>query len=1408
MYRIILSLLLLVTPFAMKAQGPDDLVKHGKVLPGKIKSDVVSETKAAACAPATGIRDLEWNNVNALIETGGSLWQDRANGRSHYFVPKAGNTSVLFAGSLWMGGISPDQQLKMAAILYRYNGNDYWPGPLTNDGTAATNAGQCEQWDRFYVSYRQDAQRQRQYFECLNTAGCNVDEAMGGAYSIPNYFYEYPAMGNAAEGQDLYLAPFYDFDNDGVYAPENGDYPWFDFAREIDCAARKREDIVPLYGDVNYFWVFNDKGNAHTESQGQPIGMEIRAQAFAFNTNDEINNMTFYNYVLINQGTQTLTETYFGTWIDCDLGGHTDDYVGCDVQRGLGYGYNGPAVDNPTGLSPGYGAFPPAVGVDFFEGPYQDADNQDNPLTADIIEATDQKGIPYKGIGIGYGDGIVDNERFGMRKFLYHGSGTGPSGYPTVAVHYYNYLKGYWKNGQRMAYGGNGLSAASGADLSIGADYMFPGDTDPYQFGTMGAPAEPWTEVSSGNPPGDRRFMQSAGPFTLEPGDYNNITVGVVYARSMSGTPFESVNLVRAADDKAQALFDNCFELISGPDAPDVSVRELDREIILMLSNDNSMSSNYNENYSLLDPTIPETDSQLNPLSEEDRRYKFEGYMVYQLVNAKVTSADLYDITKSRLIAQCDIQNGITNVINFERDPESGYISPELKVQGADQGIRRSFQVKTDAFAQGNNRLINHKTYYFMVVAYGYNNYESYNLTSGVGQSHPFLASRKSVFGGIPVISAIPHHNQPAFGGSILQANYGDGIALTRIEGKGNGLNEMSLDPITENEILSNIHSSECTYLPGMGPVNVRVVDPLALPAADFELSLEATDQDDENPDHLYWQLLNKTTGDTVTSTHSFRIGGEDLILVYGISIDWSDYVFKVNDTTLLNFYTDLISGNMEFKNPGSPWYVGIPDGEGYSENNWIRAGSIKTIANDPLTSFEQLYDDFQQGDDSPSVKHPFTDEWENYESAVGGTWGPYCLAAYSILNFDDDGDPSTPGKTMNNVAPTMNGIEGDNFLLDPARNSCIRGLNNVDVVFTDDQSKWTRVPVFEENANGLAEDVDGIDNGTPSKMKLRHHLSVDKNGKIAGEAGYNAAEGDFNGAQPWGMGWFPGYAIDIGTGERLNMAFGEDSWCLGENGNDMIWNPTANLISPQGFGQVAAGQHWIYVFKNFAGEVNSASLVPAYDNGQFLFGQLGNPNLTTSNWKKVFRACTWVGSAALNPGFEMESIEDGLIPNGNTLRIRLRVAKNFEKFKFDGGDLSDVSLAKNNWRPLYRFSTKGIAPIMDNNTALTNALDMINIVPNPYYAFSLYETSKLDNRVKITNLPEECTVTIYDMNGTSIRQFKKADPLTSIDWDLKNNKNIPIASGTYIIHIEVPGAGEKVLKWFGVMRPVDLDNF
>ena len=61
------------------------------------------------------------------------------------------------------------------------------------------------------------------------------------------------------------------------------------------------------------------------------------------------------------------------------------------------------------------------------------------------------------------------------------------------------------------------------------------------------------------------------------------------------------------------------------------------------------------------------------------------------------------------------------------------------------------------------------------------------------------------------------------------------------------------------------------------------------------------------------------------------------------------------------------------------------------------------------------------------------------------------------------------------------------------------------------------------------------------------------------------------------------------------------------------------------------------------------------------------------------------------------------------------------------------------------------------------------------------------------------------------IRDSKKSDDLTSVDWDLKNNQGIPVASGLYVIHVRTMIDGKKqnkILKWFGVLRPIDLDTF
>ena len=68
-------------------------------------------------------------------------------------------------------------------------------------------------------------------------------------------------------------------------------------------------------------------------------------------------------------------------------------------------------------------------------------------MTTVFSDAIDPLGIPYQGIGIGYGDGVIDNERYGMRKFIYYNWNFGINGKPTLAAQYYNYMRSFGKTG-------------------------------------------------------------------------------------------------------------------------------------------------------------------------------------------------------------------------------------------------------------------------------------------------------------------------------------------------------------------------------------------------------------------------------------------------------------------------------------------------------------------------------------------------------------------------------------------------------------------------------------------------------------------------------------------------------------------------------------------------------------------------------------------------------------------------------------------------------------------------------------------------------------------------------------------------------------------------------------------------
>jgi hypothetical protein len=282
----------------------------------------------------------------------------------------------------------------------------------------------------------------------------------------------------------------------------------------------------------------------------------------------------------------------------------------------------------------------------------------------------------------------------------------------------------------------------------------------------------------------------------------------------------------------------------------------------------------------------------------------------------------------------------------------------------------------------------------------------------------------------------------------------------------------------------------------------------------------------------------------------------------------------------------------------------------------------------------------------------------------------------------------------------------------------------SVDIVITEDKSKWTRCPVIELNTD------QSLSVGGANPGQLRESPSVDKEGRSPGDAGYNESEATNGGTQPTGMGWFPGYAIDVERGIRLNMAFTENSFQAGEGGSDMVWNPGSTLVSPIGAPRFG-GQQLVYVLGGTSEDM------PRYAEDQaYVYDLLSNPS--TTNYRAFYGSLSWVLYPLLAEGQELMSTD---------VKIRLRIEKAYQEY---------VATGDNNGAPMYEWNMSNFRTITSDEQTLSDVLDIINVVPNPYYAFSEYEASRIDTRVKITNLPERCLVRIYNTSGKLVKTFKR----------------------------------------------------
>ena len=621
--------------------------------------------------------------------------------------------------------------------MVTHQGNtDFFAGPLNPvDGT--TDKEICDQWDRFFEVYGSEIdQHLALYEESVRNNGTPYTADM-----IPNGVKGWPAKGNEfflqismslncripARG----LAGFFDRDGDTNYEPLEGDYPVIEI----------RGCELPVYPDQMIFWIYNDAGGIHGETNGNQIQMEVQVQAFAYGTNDEINDMTFQRYKLINRATEDIDSTFFAWWLDADLGCYTDDYIGCDTSRSLAYTYNADAADGDVGCScPGgvatYCNDVPIIGIDYFRGPLK-------PTTIDGK------------------DTLVE---IGMSSFTYYNNGSvgnPPPGTtdPNIDVEYYRYLSGSWRDGNLFTFGD---------------DAYQDGEVVSYAFTEPPNDLNGWSMCTADLPEFDRRTVQASGPFLLKPGAVNELIVGAVWVPDLP-YPCPDITRLFLADDLAQNLFDNCFEITDGPDAPDVDLVELNQKLILVLTNDTLVSNNAFELYEEPDLLAPD-------IEDIDTTYNFEGYIIYQLADAAVTRGEYNDPDKARIVDVVDVKNGIGDLYNWSPITDPGSLTslwfPENEVEAQDEGIRHTFEVTQDLFATGNDtRLINHNKYYFSVIAYAHNDWATYDPATDIGQKNSFLAGRFN----IKTYTAIP---RPIVD-RTLNADYGDGPVVTRLDGVG-----------------------------------------------------------------------------------------------------------------------------------------------------------------------------------------------------------------------------------------------------------------------------------------------------------------------------------------------------------------------------------------------------------------------------------------------------------------------------------------------------------------------------------------------------------------------------------------------------------------------------------------------
>jgi hypothetical protein len=636
------------------------------------------------------------NNVSTVFRNDGISDIDIQQQNSGFVFPKGSRKTCVFQSGFLWGG-SVGGQVRVGGVAYR---TGLQPGKILSPGVAEDPNLDSRRIYRIRPDISPYLSADQ--LKVVDVTSEVNDQGQGKDAIIAQYQADW-AEWPAADG-----APYVDVNHNGVYDPT--------------------VDIPGVQGaDQTIWYVTNDLNSGNTTNLygSNPIGIELQVTVWGYNQSGALGDMLFRRYVIINKGARpagadTITNMYVSQWSDIDDGNATDDFAGCDTTLSLGYVYNANAVDATYNPLP-----PPAVGFDFFQGP--------------IVSSLGDSAIFH-------GQRIYGKKNLPMTAYYYFARGdatvTDPvQGSYEGTTQFYNFFQG-----------------------KIGKTGDFFNDPHTNLPTTFALPGDPVTGTGwlDGDllPAGDRRVGMASGPFTMAPGDTQEVVVAEIAAGAILGVDrLTAVSLLKYYDKQAQNAYDQFFNITPPPPAPVINVVEEDKSITLSWG-DNLSGVKNTEGYNI-------------------NGYTFEGYNVYQLPSASAGK------DQAKLLATYDLADGVTTVYDTDFDPATGGFVTKPIQYGNDKGIIRYLTIETDAL-KGGTPLINGIRYYFAVTAWGFNPAD-HLFELGLPRT------KENPIGSSIIKTAVPHSINP---GMVYAGNTGNEVSVTHTTGVGDGsVHPIIIDP-------------------------------------------------------------------------------------------------------------------------------------------------------------------------------------------------------------------------------------------------------------------------------------------------------------------------------------------------------------------------------------------------------------------------------------------------------------------------------------------------------------------------------------------------------------------------------------------------------------------------------------